>query len=142
MTANAIATAGALVALLALAPFGARAQDDARAKLAAAGRAEYLQYCASCHGAEGKGDGPLAEDLRTAPADLTHITQRHGNVFPEPLISEIIDGRRRMRAHGPGNMPVWGRRFDQEVPYGPAGDIAVRGRVALLVEYLRSIQAK
>jgi mono/diheme cytochrome c family protein len=142
MTAYAIATAGALVALLALAPIGARAQDDARAKLAAAGRAEYLQYCASCHGAEGKGNGPLAEDLRTAPADLTHISQRRGGTFPEPLISEIIDGRRRMRGHGPGNMPVWGRRFDQEVPYGEAGDIAVRGRVALLVEYLRSIQAK
>jgi mono/diheme cytochrome c family protein len=140
MTRYAIATGGALVAWLALSPLVGRA-EDASSKLAAAGRAEYLQYCASCHGVEGKGNGPLAEDLRVTPADLTHIARRHG-VFPEPVVSEIIDGRRRMRAHGPGNMPVWGRRFDQEIQYGPAGDIAVRGRVALLVEYLRSIQAK
>jgi mono/diheme cytochrome c family protein len=142
MIRYAIATGGALAACLALAPSAALAADDAASKLAAAGRAEFLQYCASCHGAEGKGNGPLAEDLRVPPADLTRIAQRHGGAFPEPMISEIIDGRRRMRAHGPGNMPVWGRRFDREVPYGEAGDIAVRGRVALLVEYLRSIQAK
>jgi mono/diheme cytochrome c family protein len=142
MTRYAIATGSALAAWLALAPFGALAADDAASKLAAAGRADYLQYCASCHGPEGKGDGPLAEDLRTPPADLTRITARHGGAFPEPLVAEIIDGRRRIRGHGPGNMPVWGRRFDREVPYGEAGDIAVRGRIALLVEYLRAIQAK
>ena len=142
MNAHAIATAGALVALLALAPSAASAQDDAASKLAAAGRAEYLQYCASCHGAAGKGDGPLVEDLVAKPSDLTRIAQRRGGTFPEPMIAEIVDGRRRMRGHGPGNMPVWGKRFDREVPYGEAGDIAVRGRVALLIEYLRSIQVK
>jgi hypothetical protein len=58
------------------------------------------------------------------------------------MIAEFIDGRRRLRAQGPGNMPVWGERFDREVPTGPAGDIAIRGGVAALIEYLRSIQAK
>jgi mono/diheme cytochrome c family protein len=135
-----IALASALAALCTAAP-AAWAQTSEE-KLVAAGREEYMQYCASCHGPEGKGNGPLAEDMRVAPADLTHITSRPGGAFPEPMIAEIIDGRRRVRGHGPGNMPVWGRRFDREVGYGQAGDIAIRGRISLLVEYLRSIQAK
>jgi mono/diheme cytochrome c family protein len=136
-------TIGAMLgAWLALVPTGAFAADDAASQLAAAGRAEFLQYCASCHGAEGKGDGPLAEELRTAPADLTRIAHRRGGAFPDSQIAETIDGRRRIRGHGPGNMPVWGRRFDQEVPFGNTGDIAVRARISLLVAYLRSIQVK
>ncbi len=139
-----IALASALAALCGAAA-AASAQTSAQTseqKLAAAGREEYLQYCASCHGPDARGAGPLAGDLRVAPADLTHISTRHGGVFPEPMIAEIIDGRRVMRGHGPANMPVWGRRFDREVNYGQAGDIAIRGRISLLVEYLRSIQAK
>jgi len=111
-------------------------------KLAAAGRDEYSRYCASCHGTEGKGDGPIAADLSVAPADLTQISARRGGVFPQAMIAEFIDGRRRVRAHGPANMPVWGERFDREAPTAPAGDIAIRGRVLPLIEYLRSIQAK
>ena len=35
------------------------------------GAALYPAYCASCHGVEGHGDGPLAHDLSVPPADLT-----------------------------------------------------------------------
>jgi mono/diheme cytochrome c family protein len=35
------------------------------------GAALYPQHCASCHGAEGRGDGPAARGLRIPPADLT-----------------------------------------------------------------------
>ncbi len=31
----------------------------------------YPQHCASCHGADGRGDGPAAKGLRIPPADLT-----------------------------------------------------------------------
>jgi putative copper export protein/mono/diheme cytochrome c family protein len=37
----------------------------------AAGAALYPVYCASCHGAEGRGDGPEAKSLTLPPADLT-----------------------------------------------------------------------
>jgi copper transport protein len=36
-----------------------------------AGQRIYLQNCATCHGAEGKGDGPAAANLNPKPADLT-----------------------------------------------------------------------
>jgi len=32
---------------------------------AASGKEMYVQYCASCHGKEGKGDGPAAAALKT-----------------------------------------------------------------------------
>jgi len=35
------------------------------------GAALYPQHCATCHGAEGRGDGPAARGLRIPPADLT-----------------------------------------------------------------------
>jgi mono/diheme cytochrome c family protein len=36
-----------------------------------AGTALYPAHCASCHGAEGRGDGPASAGLRVPPADLT-----------------------------------------------------------------------
>ncbi len=36
------------------------------------GKALYQQYCASCHGDSGKGDGPAGTALEHAPADLTN----------------------------------------------------------------------
>ncbi|MCL4831181.1 MAG: c-type cytochrome [Caldilineaceae bacterium] len=37
----------------------------------AAGAATYTQYCAVCHGNEGKGDGPGAAALNPKPADFS-----------------------------------------------------------------------
>lgn len=106
------------------------------------GHEVYYEYCAACHGVTGQGNGPLAADLRVVPADLTRIGQRRGGVFPEPEIIEIIDGRRRVRGHGPGNMPLWGREFSN-VYAGGTGDeyeMITRMRILELVGYLKSIQ--
>jgi mono/diheme cytochrome c family protein len=46
------------------------------------GQQEYLNSCAVCHGADGKGDGPLADELRKRPSDLTTLTRRNGGEFP------------------------------------------------------------
>ncbi len=34
------------------------------------GKKSFFRFCASCHGAEGKGDGPAAEGLKVKPPDL------------------------------------------------------------------------
>jgi mono/diheme cytochrome c family protein len=57
------------------------------------GRADYKDNCASCHGASGKGDGPVHSFLVKQPSDLTTIAQRHGGKFPQELVWEVIDGR-------------------------------------------------
>jgi len=103
----------------------------------------YEQYCMDCHGLRGQGDGVLAEDLKVAPADLTTIAARRKGVFPEPEIREIIDGRRRVRAHGPLNMPLWGKSFGMAAASaGGAMESETRDKINALVDYLKSIQKK
>lgn len=40
------------------------------------GKAMYTSYCAPCHGASGKGDGPVASEFKVAPANLTQFTRK------------------------------------------------------------------
>jgi mono/diheme cytochrome c family protein len=41
----------------------------------ASGQEMFVNYCAACHGKDGKGDGPAAPALKVAPADLTALAQ-------------------------------------------------------------------
>jgi mono/diheme cytochrome c family protein len=102
----------------------------------------FVTYCASCHGADARGDGPAASAFRTAPTDLTGIAARNGGVFPDSSIAKKIDGRFDLPAHGSREMPIWGARLADEIPNFATGDEVARGRVASLVEYLKSIQVK
>ena len=45
-----------------------------KATNAASGQEMYTNYCAVCHGTDGKGGGPAASALKEAPADLTALT--------------------------------------------------------------------
>lgn len=59
------------------------------------GRALYGDYCASCHGESGAGDGPAAAGLGKAPADLTTISARNGGRYPMVQVMSTIDGYTR-----------------------------------------------
>ena len=117
---------------------GARAAEPPKAE--ELGRQLYLQYCASCHGVGGKGDGPVTPALKKAPLDLTKIAARRGGDYPVGQISEFIDGRRWVRIHGPREMPVWGDRLGESSPDSAHGDTEALGKVLLIIEYLRTIQ--
>ncbi len=45
----------------------------AQAADVAAGKAKFQQLCASCHGANGKGDGPAAAALNPHPRNFTDL---------------------------------------------------------------------
>ncbi|WP_333713561.1 c-type cytochrome [Yoonia sp.] len=105
------------------------------------GRTAYLENCASCHGADGKGDGPLARGLAVAPPDLTTIAARNGGVFPTDQVMSTIDGLDR------------GTHFSAAMPEFGAGDMGetviveqdglgtpVPMQLLLLADYLQSIQ--
>lgn len=100
------------------------------------GRELYLAYCASCHGLEGRGDGPAAEALRMRPTDLTELAQKYGGQFPSIRVQRLLGGFEGLPAHGGKRMPVWGPVF---LPLSPAeGEAAaLTGR---LLKYLESIQ--
>src|SRR5689334_21615549 len=49
-------------------------------------------YCASCHGADGRGHGPVAASLRTTPPELTRLARRHGGSFPRADVALYLTG--------------------------------------------------
>jgi mono/diheme cytochrome c family protein len=100
----------------------------------------FKTYCASCHGVDARGAGPAAPVLKMPPADLTRIAARREREFPEGEIARIIDGRFDLPAHGTRDMPIWGARLADEIPGFATGDEVARGRIASLIEYLKSLQ--
>lgn len=113
-------------------------QAEPDSGLAALGKNTFRAYCASCHGKEARGDGPVAEHLRVAPTDLTGITDRNGGEFPAERVAQIIDGREKVRGHGSSDMPIWGDAFGKADE--SLSDEQVRSKITNLVHFLESIQ--
>jgi mono/diheme cytochrome c family protein len=108
--------------------------------LAELGAEAFPRYCGSCHGVQARGDGPTATALIQPPPDLTRIAARRGGKFPDGEVARFIDGRFTLAAHGSREMPVWGERFGDAIPDSGVAEEIARGRIAVLVEYLKSIQ--
>lgn len=100
----------------------------------------YQRFCGSCHGPEGRGDGPVASTLSVLVPDLTRLYQRRGNVFPAAEIREVIDGRSVVIAHGTRYMPVWGYEFWVEEGADVVAEEEARIMIDRLVNFLQSIQ--
>jgi len=120
-------------------------------------KADYVAYCASCHGVDGMGNGPLADTLKVRPTDLTLIRKNNKGQFPYTMLRKTIEGTELglARAHGPREMPVWGPVFREEpetpVPGGGGAGgwsgsfaqcvhLAARARILNIVDYIESIQ--
>jgi mono/diheme cytochrome c family protein len=129
-------------ALLGLAlALGCAGREPERAERIEEGHQLYLTYCVSCHGADGSG-GPVAPYLAAPPRDLRGIAERNEGSFPRMLVEGWIDGREAVGAHGPREMPVWGRSFWEEDEWDEGTEARVRTKIARLVEYLESIQRR
>lgn len=130
-----------LTSLIALAVLAAApAVENPEADLLERGRETYEIYCSSCHGADARGRGPLAEILEVAPSDLTTVSLRNGGEFPFDYLYLVVDGREAVVGHGSGDMPVWGMTF-RERGLDRSQEDEVRGRILQLLMYVRSIQA-
>jgi mono/diheme cytochrome c family protein len=99
----------------------------------------FRTHCATCHGEHARGNGPLADQLRRHPPDLTTFTARNGGVFPSELVYRIIDGR-GIASHGDKEMPIWGDAFKTSRD-GLTVD-TVQKRIGALVRYLEAIQKR
>jgi mono/diheme cytochrome c family protein len=104
------------------------------------GQQLFMRFCASCHGATGMGDGPVASSFTVMVPDLTRISKRQGGTFPADRIHQIIDGRLTRPPHGTREMPVWGWEFLRVDGDDPAARQRADDLITRLVEYLRSIQ--
>ena len=98
----------------------------------------FYSYCASCHGSDAKGSGPVAPALVSKVPDLTTIAERSGGIFPEQRVRKIIAGDEIFMSHGSREMPVWGPVFHQVEEDRDLGEV----RLQNLTKYLQSIQRK
>ena len=97
----------------------------------------YKTWCASCHGTDGKGNGPAAADLKTHPSDLTLLAKKNAGKFPIERVRSYIEGAAIAPAHGSREMPVWGTFFRQI-----GDDKAATYRIVTLATYVETLQAK
>jgi mono/diheme cytochrome c family protein len=104
------------------------------------GRTDYLRYCGSCHGVEGKGDGTVSRSLKLKPADLTQLQKKNKGVFPLEKVMATIDGKTRIEAHGESKMPVWGEIFEKEATSQKDPSAASAAKVKVIAEYVSTIQ--
>jgi len=108
---------------------------------ASSGEEMYGAYCAVCHGKAGKGDGPAASALKTAPADLSTLAKRNDGKFPGDHVAAILQFGTATPAHGTADMPIWSTLF-RGFESRTATDGVVQLRIRNLTKYIESLQTK
>jgi hypothetical protein len=104
------------------------------------GEETFQRFCASCHGVEGKGDGPVAAGIPIMVPDLSLLKKRQGGRFPTSVLEKIVDGREIVVYHGTRYMPVWGYEFWVEEGADEEATKRVEIIIANLIDYIESIQ--
>ena len=75
------------------------------------GASIFQDFCAPCHGRDGRGKGPVSRDLKQEVPDLTRLSQQNGGKFPASKVRNTLmfGGGQPRAAHGSKAMPIWGR---------------------------------
>ena len=103
------------------------------------GKLMYSSYCAPCHGADGRGNGPVAGALKTQPTDLTTLAKAHNGKYPDTHVVSVLQFGSTQPAHGSAQMPVWGPLL------GKIDNVRTQDtqlRITNLSHYLQSLQVK
>jgi mono/diheme cytochrome c family protein len=103
------------------------------------GASMYVAYCASCHGLEGRGDGPASRAMKMPPTDLTRLARKNGGQFPTANLYQVLREELNVTAHGSRDMPVWGTIFRE---MERSDNALVKLRMKNLTAYIESKQAK
>ena len=106
---------------------------------ATSGRQMYANYCAPCHGTDGRGQGPVASALKTPPPDLTLLSRTNHGKFPDTHIVSVLQYGMEIPSHGTSQMPVWGPILGNMNQTNPQDRLL---RISNLSRYLESIQMK
>jgi mono/diheme cytochrome c family protein len=101
------------------------------------GREMYVAYCAVCHGATAKGDGPAAPALKNRPTDLTMLAAQNGGTFPWHHVRYVLTAIEPPNVEGSADMPNWCPAF-RSLDRGNSA--ATFHRVRNLVSYLKTLQ--
>ncbi len=102
----------------------------------------FQHRCATCHGLDANGAGPMAPVLLLQPTDLTQLQHKNDDEFPVERVIWRIDGRDPLVSHG-SPMPVYGDFFegrDVSLKTSSGQPIMTSQPIADLVAWLQSIQ--
>lgn len=102
------------------------------------GGAIFAHYCTPCHGTDGKGHGPVVDEQKAVPVDLTALSRKNHGKFPETHVVNVLQFGVQIPPHTSVEMPVWGPIFGKINRSDPRDRIT---RVKSLTRYLESIQA-
>jgi mono/diheme cytochrome c family protein len=102
----------------------------------ASGQQMYKDYCAACHGASGKGDGPAVGFLKAPLPDLTTMAKRNDGKFPAEHFIAVLRFGTEGHPHGTSDMPIWGPLFRTQ------NKDVTELRISNLTSYVESIQQK
>jgi mono/diheme cytochrome c family protein len=105
----------------------------------ASGQEMFNNYCAACHGKQGRGDGPAAAAMTKVPPDLSRIAARNNGKFPDLHVLNAISGNEPMAAHGSADMPAWGEVL-RSLNSGTSDTVLLR--LSNLTDYVKSLQVK
>lgn len=103
------------------------------------GQQMYVNYCAPCHGVDGRGHGPVAPALKLQPTDLTVLTKNNNGKYPDTHVVSVLQGGSTLPAHGTSIMPVWGPILGKMNVSNPQDRTL---RISNLSRYLETLQVK
>lgn len=126
----------AMTASLALAG-SAGADEAAKAAGDISGADQFQQYCALCHGADGRGIGAVTEKTNSPAADLTLIAKRNGGAFPFSTVADKILAGGGIAEHATSRMPAWGKIFAAE-----SDPVRAKATIFEVTKYVESLQEK
>lgn len=104
------------------------------------GKQMFMSYCASCHGADGRGMGPAAPALKVPPTDLTMLAQNNHGKFPGAHVAAVLQFGSTLPSHGSSTMPVWGPIFGGMSHTSSAQER--QQRISNITRYIETIQLK
>ena len=110
----------------------------AKPTVAVEGKVLFHDYCAVCHGPDGKGNGPAAAALKTPPSDLTQMARQNNGRFDDERVLRILNGVQSVPAHGSKDMPTWGTILNN-MTTNPG---MAQARIHALVQFLDEMQVK
>jgi len=135
-----LARALLVAAMIVGAPQHPRAQDGPDEAVLGQGKSDFQWHCTTCHGSDGKGDGPMSKMLIKRAADLTTIAKRNEGTFPFWQVYRIVSGNEEVPGHETFQMPNFWRRFNRDEREW--GFLPPQVRVLMLTHYVESLQEK
>lgn len=105
------------------------------------GKQMFNNYCAPCHGVDGRGRGLNAAALKEAPADLSVLSRNNNGVYPASHVLAVMHFGTENAAPASKEMPIWAPVLGK-IDHSMGSDDMQALRINNLVRYLETLQVR